>query len=329
MHGTFSNWLAMVRRTLAEEGVDLTAELARRGVHDLPPAGDRLPPRLVRAVWQVVDDATRRPAFGLAMLDGATFADFDELGVALVATGSLDEMIDRVVAYHELLTGTITVQRHDEGGLVGVRLPDRDGVSWRVHEFAAAVIVRVVRARFGRDAGPRRVALAYRNPAAAQTYARYFRVPVATGCAATTLFFDPSASSRPVGTLRVSERLEGLLADELRALHRGMPFSTRVEREVAAALGDGVPTLDQVARACNMSVRTLQRRLADEGRSFSEIVEDARRSLAREWVDGDALSLTEIAYLLGFATSSAFTRAYRRWYGEAPSDARRARAATE
>ena len=73
-----------------------------------------------------------------------------------------------------------------------------------------------------------------------------------------------------------------------------------------------------MARSLGMGPRTLQRRLAEQQVEFSQLVEDVRRALARQYVAGGEYSITEVALLLGYAEASSFSRAFRRWTGQSP-----------
>lgn len=81
----------------------------------------------------------------------------------------------------------------------------------------------------------------------------------------------------------------------------------------------GAPTAEQVARALGLSRRSLQRRLAEQGPTFAELLESTRRTLARGYLGDPALSLAEIAFLLGYREQSSFFRAFKRWYGQTPA----------
>ena len=82
--------------------------------------------------------------------------------------------------------------------------------------------------------------------------------------------------------------------------------------------------LDQnaVARSLNISLRSMQRKLKEEGTSFRRLVDETRRQLAEQYLKDSTLVVSEIAYLLGFAEVSSFSRAFRRWTGHAPRAAR-------
>jgi len=105
--------------------------------------------------------------------------------------------------------------------------------------------------------------------------------------------------------------------------HQGH-WGTETVREVLGTLLDAgqVPSLQRVAEALHLSSRTLQRRLADAGTGWHEQVEAARRERAERWVHEGILSLAEIADRLGYAEVRSFIRAYKRWTGQTPGEAR-------
>lgn len=96
-----------------------------------------------------------------------------------------------------------------------------------------------------------------------------------------------------------------------------------VERVVATALPDGAPSVATAARVLGMSGRTLQRRLGEHEQTWSTLVDRVRLRLARIHVANASMSVAEVAFLLGFSEQSAFTRAYKRWTGQTPTQARR------
>jgi AraC-like DNA-binding protein len=94
----------------------------------------------------------------------------------------------------------------------------------------------------------------------------------------------------------------------------------RVRVAIMARLRRGQPSMEQVAASLSMGPRTLQRKLRDSGTTFEKILDDMRRDLALGYMRGRRHSIGEIMHLLGFASASSFTRAFRRWTGTAPSD---------
>jgi len=97
---------------------------------------------------------------------------------------------------------------------------------------------------------------------------------------------------------------------------------TSIENITAPILPHGKARLSEVAQQLHSSQRTLARRLADEGLSFAGILDEMRRDLALRYLQDRSLSVSRIAWLLGYQEVSAFTHAFRRWRGETPTDYR-------
>jgi AraC-like DNA-binding protein len=97
---------------------------------------------------------------------------------------------------------------------------------------------------------------------------------------------------------------------------------TKVENAIAELLPHGQATQSEVARHIGIGQRTLARHLAEEGSSFSELLSNVRRALAHRYLMNQSLSISEIAWLLGYSEISTFTRAFQRWTGASPSATR-------
>ncbi len=97
---------------------------------------------------------------------------------------------------------------------------------------------------------------------------------------------------------------------------------TKVENEIAVQLPHRKVRHHVVAAKLGMSPRTLARRLSAEGLSFADIVVEVRSALATRYLADRSLTISQIAWLLGYAQVGTFTRAFRRWTGMAPTAAR-------
>ena len=96
------------------------------------------------------------------------------------------------------------------------------------------------------------------------------------------------------------------------------PLKVKVENAIAALLPHGEVHLDAIAAQLGMSTRTLVRQLASEGHSFTKILEDLRLALARRYLAESEMSISEIAWLLGYSEVANFTHAFHRWTGTNP-----------
>src|SRR5262249_15960641 len=102
-------------------------------------------------------------------------------------------------------------------------------------------------------------------------------------------------------------------------------MTARVQQAVLTLLGSGRCTIDLVAQTLGVSRRTLHRRLTEEGRTFSDIIEVVRRELVVRYIADSHRSLAEVSTLLGFSSPSAFSRWHRRQFGTMASKGRRTR----
>lgn len=140
----------------------------------------------------------------------------------------------------------------------------------------------------------------------------------------TQLVFDVSALSLP---LTMSDPVSRQLAyseceRSLEELGVDQEILARVRKLVARANG-GFHSLDEVANQLHLSSRTLKRRLATQGVTYSDLLEEQRREKALLLLRSSGLSLDEVAEQLGYSDTSNFRRAFRRWTGLSPAAYRR------
>jgi AraC-like DNA-binding protein len=138
--------------------------------------------------------------------------------------------------------------------------------------------------------------------------------------------FDHNYLSVPVTSADPS--LHALIRQHADAMLAELPsvqsITDQVRKLITKELAGGNPTVTNIARQMPMGERTLARRLADEGTTFKELLDDLRHRLALGYVSGSLLPLSEIAFLLGFSQTAAFHRAFKRWTGETPLEYRKA-----
>ena len=85
-------------------------------------------------------------------------------------------------------------------------------------------------------------------------------------------------------------------------------------------LSNGEPSMEAMAEKLNVSVRSLQRKLREQGSSYKQLVDDVRKDLAMQYIEQRHMPIGEISYLLGFSHVSNFSRAFKRWSGRSPGD---------
>lgn len=137
----------------------------------------------------------------------------------------------------------------------------------------------------------------------------------------TSLLSAPVLAADATLSRIVTAHAEQLLASSASA---PQSISAQVRQHLAAGMAHGLVSLRSIAAQLHLSERSLQRQLQEEGTRFADLMDEVRRNLAQRYIADPQLALGEVAYLLGFSEPSAFHRAFKRWTGTTPAQARRA-----
>lgn len=160
----------------------------------------------------------------------------------------------------------------------------------------------------------------FEPPEYADHYEDYFGCDVRFGCQRNAIVIDSVSLDRPLlnHCKATFSGLERKAQQELQRAQQGYSFEETVERAVAPLLNGQTPSIEQVAQRLHLTPWTLRRRLAAEKTSYQVVVNNTRRDFAISYVKDTQLTLGEIAYLVGFGSSTAFQRAFKRWTGQPP-----------
>ncbi len=117
---------------------------------------------------------------------------------------------------------------------------------------------------------------------------------------------------------QVFNLLRSKLSRKMSDLNQPTKTSVEALRLVQAGLAREDVSINRIADRMGMSERTFRRRLKDEGTSFRDVLSDARKELCEIYFNENRMSLSQIAQSLGFQDQSAFSRAFKGWYGMSP-----------
>jgi AraC-like DNA-binding protein len=321
---TLATWAATILRALEARGVAAATLAEQAGIDPAALGPDaRVPRPALTRLWELAVEATGDPAFGLEASRHAAQTTFHALGYAVLASVTLKEAFERIIRYRRLIGDVLELQLVDAGDRYRFEI-DVSGqpVPFQAVDAIAATCARQARQLHApRPCTPLAVTFARPAPADPGPYLRTFRAPVRFDESVNALEYarEDLEARLPSGNAELARGNDEVLVRYLARLEQAR-VSTRVQQALLAALPDGAPSKTAIARALGMSARNLQRHLADEGTSFKALLNDARVSLARQYVDEGRLSVTEIAFVLGFADTSTFSRAFKRWTGMSPRD---------
>jgi AraC-like DNA-binding protein len=286
------------------------------------------------ALWRAVGEVRTDPAIGIQLGTETKIERFHPVGLAALSTENFGAGISQMARYKQLTCPEEIVQQvNDAEWSIQFRwlLADETEPSVLI-ECCFAWVLSIGRLGTGRRLVPLR--LEFVQPRShLKTLERHFGCPVVCGGARNAIVFRATDAASPFVT-RNAELL-GMLAPqfekEMKQESSDENFIERVRLAIQQQLTGRRPTIDDIADALHISIRTLQRRLQDEGFSFQRVLEEARRQLARHYLNNSVLELNEAAYLLGYEDSNSFVRAFRTWEGVPPArwrEEQRARAAS-
>lgn len=327
-----------------------TGGISRLACERLTNAGLAIAPLLKNAglsPGQIADSGTRLPVaaqisflnFAAEALDDdllgfhlAKLPDFRELGLFYYVVASSDvlhDVFERGAKYTAIINEGV-VQSCVSRGHCGVRMkysgvsrhPDRHQM-----EFWITAILRICRHLTGRHLIPDRVAFAHKRRADSGEMAEFFGTQIEFDADADEILFEPQRAALPIVSADpyLNKMLIAYCEEALaQRKKRAGSLQADVENAIVPLLPHGKAKADEVARQLHLSRRTFARRLASEDLTFSEILGALRIDLAKRYLADQSLSISQIAWLLGYKEVGAFSHAFRRWTRRTPRQMRAA-----
>lgn len=320
---------------LGQNGVDAMALAAEVGLDEMgwEDADERVPRAKVDALWNAAVRETKNGALGLRIAEALPPNNGGAMQVVALSAPTVEVGMKHVCRFWGLINdGVETAVAHRSGRFVFTQRP-KNGVQlarpWL--DLTAYVLLDSGLKAFTKAERPLEVVLPYARDRFSDEVEAALKAPVRYGGAQLEIAFRPEVASTPLSTANpalhnvVAAHAEAALSRLLREKAPEVDPSAliaEVRAAVVARLEAGDANLPDVAEAVGLSARTLQRRLSEAGTSLRELVDEARREAALQELRRDDVSITEVAFLLGFSETSAFDRAFRRWTGKAPAEYR-------
>ena len=262
----------------------------------------------------------------------AAFSQRGDYGVGeyvAVASPTLGEGCRALVRYNRLLNaeGARSVTLTESELVLEHRIPGHPLAYGRqVNEFEFVRLLRDSRQVTGVHLVPKRVWFAHPRPPSTAELERELGVRPEFGRDSCGFALERAAADLPL--LSADPNLSRLLSEHARALEQQLTVQhdliAQVQEAMKTLLQRGSATLEKVARALKMSGRTLQRKLAERDVSFASLLEELRKREAIRCLTKTQLTVTEIAFVLGYSDVSTFVRAFRGWTEQTPSEYREA-----
>jgi AraC-like DNA-binding protein len=319
-------YLQPLLETAAALGIAPSALARAAGL--APDLLDPLPDALAASDYIALLDAGSRlagdPHFGLHVGERVRPGTYSVYGLVLLACRDIGQALEQTQRY-EQLSHDLGRSRLDAHGPHAryTWISHYPHASRHLAESVFAGIRTFGSWLAGRPLAPHTLAFAHARPVDADPaeYARVLGGMPAFGAPAHTVDFDAALLALPLPAADTAmypllqQHAERLLRERAQATSG---IVAQVHAAVVRTLAREPVRLAGIAAELALSPRTLQRKLADAGATFQQVLDAARYALAMDYLRQDGLSLVDIAFLLGFQEQSAFTHAFREWSGVNP-----------
>lgn len=310
-------WNVQATELLAPFGLDESA---------LEKPEARLPTELMREILERARALTGEPGLGIYMGLQKRVSFYGFVGYAAMSASTLREALELAVRFTPLVTTALTMRLQQHGEVAALTIETYDDMG-SARDIATLSLVtglwQIGNALTGRELTGR-ADFVMPEPAYWSRFAHVmphvrFNQPANQLAFAAKDLDLPLVAPDPAA-LRV---LQKQCEESLLALGFDSTLEQRVRRMLP--LTDGFRSLEEVSAALAISPRTLKRKLAARGTTFSELLDRERCERALLMLGAANYSIDDIAQRLGYSTPPNFVRAFRRWMGTTPAAYRRSR----
>jgi AraC-like DNA-binding protein len=283
---------------------------------------------LVRKLLEACAAQSGQPAFGLRMAQSRHLSNLGPVGMLVRDQPTPRASIQVLIRYLSIMNGALAMQIEDQGSLVVVReelmaLP-KEPVRQSI-ELAIGVLVMTMRQIFSASWRPVEVSFTHAAPAKTPFHDEFFQTSVRfngafNGISCLKTEMDAINSQADPTMARYAQRLL-----ENTPLARSLDedgLVVNIRRTIMLLLPAGRCTIELASSHLGLTSRTVQRRLSDEGKTFSSLMNEIRIDLAERYIEQGTRPITDVAALLGFSELSAFSRWYQQHFGQSPSHSR-------
>jgi AraC-like DNA-binding protein len=271
--------------------------------------------------------ALNDPLLGFRLARDGELRNLGLLYYAAASSETLGEALGRAQRYSSIVNAGVVLQCSQANDFTialryfGVaRHSDRQQM-----EMLVTTLIRICRALTGESLKPTLIRLVHGRSGGFSEVEKFFGCKIEFGAETDQIIFDKRAAQLPlVGSDPYLNEILLQYCEAALAQRQSNVSSLRVsvENAITPLLPHGKARLDAVARKFGMSRRTLARRLMAEGLSFNEILNQLRSDLAKLYLRERTLSISQIAWLVGFQGVGAFSHGCRRWTGMNPKSIR-------
>jgi AraC-like DNA-binding protein len=314
------------RRQLPADGVLKEVGLRRS---DLANVEARLPYTAVIGLIERAATLTGDACFGLRLGASRDTRERGLLGFLALNSPTLMDAMTNLQRYAKIARESEDIQIERQGARVALRFRETDSALRGLRhnsDYLASSLVRICRDLTRKHVSPLRAEFICAQPNAKLAHGDILGCPVRFQAEWDAVIFAEEVTRLPV--LGADDKLLQVLESACRRVIGPRSAKQDLVHRVRELIVDGLPkgtaNIEATAQALAMSVKTLERRLADHGRTFTQLLDGVRCQTAKHYLEATDLRLPQIAYLAGYTEAAALVRAFKRWTGKTPMQYREA-----
>jgi len=282
-----------------------------------------------RQYYAILDEAVRLTGDNFLGLHVGTYTelrDLSNLGYIMANCKHLGEAIGSAISYIDFIGAPVELQLVRNTGQAQLVFDLKQPVTSKTRQCideALASLFAIMKNITKKSFDLREVRFSLPLPEDIREYQKVFPCPILFGQPVSALVFHPRQLLAPV--IRPNPKLllmSRYALDYIQEIIDEKDYSRKIAILLYAKLQKGAPCIKHIAKELGISIRGLQMKLSEEGVTFSRIVRDVRRELAKTYLADKAYSIDEITFLLGFSEPSVFHRAFKTWTGLTPGEYR-------
>jgi len=326
---TISSWALLISKAIEKSGLNSheVFKLAGLDPDKLNDPNARYTYEGMTNLWRLAAEKTGDDCIGLKAAQYWHPTTLHALGYAWMASETLKEALERVIRYLHVVTTATDLKLEEsehEIRLVFPAVTKPFPPAQQAIDAGLAVIVDMCRTSFGDSFKPIHVYMNRDRPVCEKEISDFFDSPVSYESTENSICFSREDLEKYLPTANAELALvnDNILTQYLADLDKH-DIRAQVEVKIIEQLPSGHITEEWMAQSLNKSLRSLQRKLSEKNTTYKQLLESTREKLAKQYMLNSRYSINEITYLLGFSEPSNFSRAFKRWTGQSPSDFRK------
>jgi len=322
---SIGSWALMVAQIIESYGIDSQAIFDDVGVNldGLRKNNARIANTKIHEIWQQAQSLSNDSYITLKLAQNMKPCAFDTLGMALSVSQHVYDALKRLVRYAKYLNNgpefVLNENSTEVSLLLQLKGPQYPEFSSLNSEALIGSMYHVLHSIAGDNFRLKAIYFEHEFPHDKKPFEDFFQCPVYFSANRYEIIFDKEGlfSEFAFANSVLTSTLDDWIEEHLSKFNDEL-ISYKVQKYLLKHLAYDDIDQNNVADHLNLSPRMLQRKLKEEGVSYTELLDSCRQKLAFKLISDETIPLSELTFILGFTDQSNFSRAFKRWSGSTP-----------